>query len=160
MFELLLLAQLTGGDMVCWMDMGNGPVNLEYMCGAVSGVVAPAALSNSALPSDPTIGNEFVATATYLNLPGVWACAEEQSNAQVENLSYESGMFEQFLDVCAADIPLADTLTSPVGTLEVVKPRGNYGFYVRVPNGPKGYGPFENRTSARDWAKANFSEFF
>lgn len=32
MFEILLLAQVTTSNYVCWMDMGSGIVDLTYMC--------------------------------------------------------------------------------------------------------------------------------
>ena len=156
MFDLLLAAQLAAGDMLCYVDFGGGPIDLTYMCG-VSGGAAAAALSEAGPAVTP---DEYVFDVTSLEMPGLWACAEERSDAAIANRSERAGEFSSFLEDCADEIPVVARYTSPAGRLEIVRPRGDNGFFVRVPNGLRGYGPFDSQSAANGWATANYGEFF
>ena len=153
MFDLLLVAQLAG-DMPCYGDFGAGPINLTYMCGMSGG--GPAALPEVG-PQAATLGtDEYVFDVTSLEMPGLWACAEQRSDAAVGSLAYESGDFDRFLEDCADEIPVVANYISPEGTLQITRPQGDNGFFVRVPNGLRGYGPFDRQSDARSWAEVNY----
>lgn len=159
MFELLLMAQVAAGDMPCYVDFGGGPIDLTYMCGMSGGGLA--ALSEAPSAAAGSVPSTYQAV-TFFPLPGVEACAQARADVVIESpdLDWRSGMWVEFLDECAEEVPRVATYSSPSGALEIVKPLGDEGFWVRVPDDAEGYGPFGTNSQAGDFARANFSQFF
>ncbi|MDB9529262.1 hypothetical protein PN498_24935 [Oscillatoria sp. CS-180] len=165
MFGILasvLVAQVSTTDWVCWMDMGYGPVDMSNICGISANAEASSNQSEETTAESNTQNEPAFAYGTFIPLPGVWECAEARSDQVINSAAqtYEVGMFERFLDQCAAELGVIATFNSPSGRLEIVEPIRNEGFWVRVPDDREGYGPFERRSEAQEWAKENFVQFF
>ena len=162
MIELLLAANLVAGDMVCYADMGEGLVDMTYMCGVSGGGAVPAALSGSAGSGESSGADQPLSAVygTYLWLPGVRDCEVRKTNAALNVGNYTPNMVADHLDECAAEIPVIATFNSPAGQLEIVEPVRNEGYWVRVPDDKEGYGPYDTRSQAQDFAENNFSQFF
>jgi hypothetical protein len=122
----------------------------------------PVPFSGNSSLSPVEVNLSTVAYGTYIPLPGVWECAEQKADFVVQSpsLTYELGMFERFLSECASELPTVGNYISPSGRLEIVRPSATGDFWVRVPDDKEGYGPFETRSAAQDWATNNFSQFF
>jgi hypothetical protein len=148
MLEIFLIAQISTSDWVCWMDMGYGPIDMSYLCG--SALATSSSLSDLPTATTNAVSSPNSSLAVSRSfLPAIRACME--SEAYLNNLS---------TDECALRVPVVATFSTPGGQLEIIEDREYGDFWVRVPDDEYGFGPFERRSNAQEWAKTNFIEFF
>lgn len=160
MFELLLMAQVTTADYVCWADFGVGPIDMSYMCG-VSASAAPAALSE---PGNTlaSAGEEFVGITITELIPSIRECREAEMDRYIESyeLVLDRAAIARITQECADNAAVVATYSSPLGRLEIIEDRKVGEFWVRLPDEESGYGPFARRSDANAWAGANYEQFF